>query len=87
MKMVHEYTTPIRIGAVAYTAQTWGDPRDDGMWEGWLEFVPDDGGPILRTKRETAQSTLGALTYWATGIEAVYLEGAAKRALDQTRVA
>jgi hypothetical protein len=43
--------------------------------------VPDDGTPIVRTNRETSQPNLVDLEYWATGVSAVYLQGALERAL------
>jgi hypothetical protein len=64
-----------------YTAQACGRQRDDGMWEGWFEFVPNDGSAVLRSERETTQPTLADLEYWATGITPVYLEGALERTL------
>jgi hypothetical protein len=64
-----------------YTAQACGRERDDGTWEGWLEFLPDDDSEVLRSRRETTQPTFAALEYWATGITPVYLEGALERTL------
>ena len=54
--------------------------QPDGTWRGWLDFTPTEGGPILTTDRETTQSTLEAVSYWASGLEPVYLEGAFERA-------
>jgi hypothetical protein len=65
----------------AYTARACGRRRDDGLWEGWLEFVPSDGSPVLRSARETTQPNLTDLEYWATGLTAVYLDGALQRTL------
>jgi hypothetical protein len=66
----------------AYTARACGRRRDDdGLWEGWLEFVPSDGSPVIRSARETTQPNLADLDYWATGLTAVYLEGALERTL------
>ena len=65
----------------AYDVFIYGEPRLDGTWEGWLEFVPVD--PALssrRTERETTQPDLAALEYWATGLEPLYLSGAFGRA-------
>jgi hypothetical protein len=64
-----------------YTARVCGRQRDDGTWEGWLEFVPDDGSAFVRSQRETTQPNLVDLEYWATGLTPVYLEGALERAL------
>jgi hypothetical protein len=66
----------------AYTVTACGRERPDGTWEGWLEFAPDDGGPVLRSGRETTQPNLGDLHYWATGLTTVYFEGALARALE-----
>jgi hypothetical protein len=67
-----------------YRAEVWGDRRNDGLWDGWIEFVPVDDGPVLITGRETSQSHLDALRYWATGLEPVYLDGALARALEKS---
>jgi hypothetical protein len=64
-----------------YIAQAVGRQRDDGMWEGWLEFVAQDGEPVLRSQRETTQPNLVDLEYWATGLTPVYLQGALERTL------
>src|SRR5262249_48614668 len=85
--LVHRLSTPIRHDATTYVAEVWGEPRSDGLWEGRIHFVPADGGPVLSTERETSQSNLEALAYWATGLEPVYLDGALARALENPRAA
>jgi hypothetical protein len=73
---------PLRVDdARVYVAQACGRERDDGTWEGWLEFVPADDSEVLRSHRETTQPSLAALEYWATGITPVYLTGALERTL------
>lgn len=65
-----------------YEVFVYGEPRLDGTWEGWLEFVPLD--PALssrRTERETTQPDLPALEYWATGLEPLFLAGAFERSI------
>jgi hypothetical protein len=57
----------------------YGSQRRDGTWIGWLEFSNPLAGK-LRTDRETTQSKFEDLTYWASGLEPVYLDGALKRA-------
>jgi len=81
-RVVSVYQTPLRLpdGRV-YTAQACGRERDDGMWEGWFEFMAHDGSAVLRSERETTQPNLADLEYWATGISPVYLEGALERTL------
>jgi hypothetical protein len=64
-----------------YRAQACGAAMDTGMWEGWIEFVPLDGGTPVRSRRETTQPNRGDAVYWATGLSATYLEGALERAL------
>ncbi len=58
-----------------------------GSWEGWIEFVPFEGGETLRTRRETLQPNRTDLLYWATGLTTIYLEGALRRALEPARPA
>ena len=65
----------------AYVARVCGRQADDGMWDGWIEFEPTDGGPVLRTPRETKQPKRTDLDYWAGGLSAAYLEGALERAI------
>jgi len=60
---------------------------EDGLWEGWIEFVPADAsGEPLQTGRETEQHDRSGAVYWARGLTQVYLEGALKRALQPTPV-
>src|SRR4029079_7580548 len=66
---------------VLYRAQAAGAAMPDGLWEGWIEFIPIAGGAAVGTSRETTQPNHGAAVYWATGLTAVYLEGALARAL------
>jgi hypothetical protein len=79
--VVLTYQHPLRTtdGRV-YTVRACGRERAGGTWEGWLEFVPDDGAESLRSARETTQPNLVDLEYWATGLTPVYLEGALERA-------
>jgi hypothetical protein len=81
-ELIHEHVIHVRTPAGdAFVPRTYGVRQADGMWEGWLEFDPIDGrGPTLRTERETSQATRDALEVWASGLEAVYFEGAFERA-------
>jgi hypothetical protein len=63
-----------------YLAQACGTQNDSGMWQGWLEFIDRETGQILRSGRETTQPNRTDALYWATGLTAVYLEGALERA-------
>jgi hypothetical protein len=66
-----------------YIARACGSENDGGgMWQGWIEFVPVDGSPPVRSRRETTQPNREAAEYWATGLTPVYLEGSLRRALS-----
>jgi hypothetical protein len=69
-----------------YIARACGLKCDDGHWEGWLEFVPLDGGVVVRSGRETTQPNRVDTEYWATGLTPIYLEGALQRALDPVQI-
>jgi len=65
-----------------YLAQACGAPNAAGLWEGWIEFIPSDGGRPLRSARETTQPNRIDAEYWAGGLTMIYLEGAFSRALN-----
>lgn len=78
-----EFTDPvISPEGKAYTARACGAERPNHMWQGWIEFLPRDGGDPVRSGRETTQPNRLDTLYWATGLTAVYLEGALHRALN-----
>ena len=86
-RVVAVFDHPLKLtSGRIYTAQACGRQRDDGRWEGWLEFVPDDMSLVLRTQRETTQRNLADLEYWASGLTPVYLEGALDRTLTPAPV-
>lgn len=64
-----------------YRARACGAPMPDGLWEGWIEFVPIEGGASIRSPRETTQPNRADTVYWTGGLTHVYLEGALDRAL------
>ena len=66
----------------AYIARVCGRQAADNMWEGWIEFDPGSGAPVVRTPRETTQPNKPDLEYWATGLTEAYLEGALERAMQ-----
>ncbi|HZT78202.1 MAG TPA: hypothetical protein VFA27_16220 [Vicinamibacterales bacterium] len=80
--MLAEYDEPVVSDGIAYRALVYGARLDANLWEGWIAFVPADGGPTRRTSRETTQPNLTDTEYWATGLTHVYLEGALVRALE-----
>ena len=80
-ELVHEFSLPVTDGeGREYTARIRGDTDENGHWEGWIEFLPRDGGETLRTRRETTQSQHEHLRYWASGLSTTYLEMALRRA-------
>jgi hypothetical protein len=72
---------PSRAGET-YIARACGRQVENGMWEGWIEFLPSSGGPPIRSGRETTQPNRQDALYWATGVTPVYLEGALERAVN-----
>jgi hypothetical protein len=80
-ELIQQYADAVRDArGNVYEGFAYGEERVGGTWVGWLEFRPVGGGPALRTERETTQPDRGALEYWASGLEPVYLEGALARA-------
>jgi hypothetical protein len=81
-ELIQTYAEVVRDSRdVPFIASAHGEERDDGTWEGWLEFSPAAGeGPTRRTGRETTQPNRDALRYWASGLEPLYLDGAFARA-------
>jgi hypothetical protein len=69
-----------------YIARACGRECDDGHWEGWLEFLPLDGGVIVRSGRETTQPNRVDTEYWASGLTPIFLEGALRRALEPVQI-
>jgi len=60
--------------------RVYAEPQADGRWVGWLQFVAAGTHLTIRTDRETTQAGAGAVAYWATGLQPVYLDGALARA-------
>jgi hypothetical protein len=83
-EVIQRYDTQLRgRDGRAYRVQASGRERSDGMWEGWLEFLPMDGGPPVVSERETTQPNREDLVYWSTGLTDPYLDGALLRALTE----
>ena len=70
--------SPFSTDGKKFRVDIEGEQRSDGTWGGRVVFV--DGKTSKRTGQETSQPDRKALEYWATGLEAVYLEGALARA-------
>lgn len=78
--LVRYATRMVGDDGVSYLPQACGGPADDGLWEGWIEFLTEEGTAV-RTSRETEQPKRADLFYWAEGLTDTYLEGALSRAL------
>src|SRR5712671_3789096 len=64
-----------------FLAQALGRKREDGLWEGWLEFLAtEEDVPAIDSGRETTQPNRADLEYWAQGLTLAYLQGALARA-------
>jgi hypothetical protein len=81
-----KFDEPIRDPAGAtFFAQAVGRDREDGLWEGWLEFIgTSERTSSFHSGRETTQPNRTDLEYWAQGLTKVYLEGALARAKAST---
>jgi hypothetical protein len=78
-----EFTEPVVAkDGTAYIGRACGRETDNGMWQGWVEFLQVDGGEPIRSGRETTQPNRQDTAYWASGLTPVYLEGALERALN-----
>jgi len=58
--------------------------QQGSTWAGWLEFASATEGKVVRTDRETTQSSVAAVAYWASGLETLYIECALARATRRT---
>jgi len=65
----------------SYVAKVCGRSTSGDRWEGWVEFIPEGGTPILRSGRETTQPARRFIEEWAEGLRLVFLEGSLERAL------
>lgn len=81
-EVLMEYGQPIVDEHAEYQATVVGRRADDGMWESWIEFSPRNGGRVLVSGVESRQPERTHLSYWASGLTPVYLEGALSRAKE-----
>ena len=83
-ELIQQYLERVQgAHGIIYNVFAYGEHRADDLWEGWIEFHPENNaGPVLRTGRETTQPDKAALIYWASGLEPLYFEGALARALE-----
>lgn len=82
-EVLRSFDEPIRDDSGEYRARVVGRLASDGMWEGWLEFIPLDsrrGEEAVVSAVESRQPEREHLAYWASGLTVVYAEGALHRA-------
>jgi len=80
-EFIHQFAEPFvdeDAGGMQYEIRVYG-AQQEGRWEGWIEFHAP--GDVRRTDVETSQETRRDLSFWATGLSPVFLEGAWERAL------
>jgi hypothetical protein len=90
-EVLMDFDVTIVSRGVSYRPRAIGRRATDGMWEGWLEFLPEHAAASEESKIpemavvggvESRQPEREYLMYWATGLSPVYLEGALERALQ-----
>ena len=80
-EVLRSFETTVTDESGTYHPRVVGRQAEDGMWEGWLEFVPlDGGGEILVGPIESRQPEYEHLVYWSSGLTPIYLEGSLHRA-------
>jgi hypothetical protein len=80
-EVLASFATPVSDHLGSYYGRAVGRLAPDNMWEGWIEFIPVDGGSdVLVSGIESRQPEHQHLVYWATGLTPIYLEGALSRA-------
>ena len=65
-----------------YYVSIAGEPRSDGRWEAWLEYVPLDESDPLLTPIETTQHSRVDIVRWADTLTETYVQGAFSRAVS-----
>jgi len=80
-EVLRTFDTAVSDGTQDYLARAVGREAADGMWEGWMEFVPSaEGAEVIVGGVESRQPAKEHLAYWASGLTPVFLEGAFERA-------
>ncbi len=85
-EVLRSFDEEIRHASGAYRPRVVGRLAEDGMWEGWFEFVPADGRKVVVSSVESRQPERSHLEYWAQGLTPIYAEGALDRALHPITV-
>jgi len=85
-EVLRSFDEEIRHSSGTYHPRVVGRYAPDKMWEGWLEFVPANGGDVVVSAVESRQPERSHLEYWAQGLTVVYAEGSLERALHPITV-
>ena len=67
-----------------YYVSVGAQPRLDGRWEAWLEYVPVDESDPLLTPIETTQQTRMDVVRWVETLTETYVQGGFSRAVSAT---
>jgi hypothetical protein len=79
--VVMQLSEPVSDERGTFQAFAMARERNDGGWEGWLEFVPrGEDSCRYATPIETRQHDRLTMERWASGLTVVYSEGALARA-------
>jgi len=79
--LIHEHPSVVSDSEDRlYSVRTYAAVSNDGIWVGWLEYVPHGVGPTLRTNREITHPSRHAISLWAAHLERPFLERALRRA-------
>jgi hypothetical protein len=65
-----------------YYVSVGAEPRKDGRWEAWLEYMPLDESEPFLTPTETTQQTRAEVMRWAEALTETYVQGAFRRAMS-----
>ena len=85
-EFIHQFAEPFvdeDAGGLRYEIRVYGRQAGD-RWEGWIEFHGE--GDVRKTDVETSQESRRDLSFWATGLSPVFLEGAWERALPMAHL-
>jgi hypothetical protein len=86
-EVLRSFDEQIRHSGTTYHPRVVGRQAEDRMWEGWLEFVPvEGGGKVVVSAVESRQPERSHLEYWAQGLTPIYAEGSLERALHPITV-
>jgi hypothetical protein len=76
---IHTYHRMVGADGMSYLPRAYGDPDDDGSWNGYLAFFPRTG-TLVATDRQVTEPTLSRLKDWANSLSLEDLHAALARA-------